>query len=89
VTRIACIDSSFSSVMRFLMTAQLKRREMVTAHVHLVSRTSSAESLMVVANNTPLAHRDPVGRRVRNCIIAGNAIVWVAIIAALIGAFSF
>jgi hypothetical protein len=72
------------------MTARLKRREMVTAHVHLVSRTTSAESLIAEhANNTPRERLDPVDRRLRNLIIAGNAIVWVAIIAALIGAFSF
>jgi hypothetical protein len=65
---------------------------MVTAHVHLVSRTTSAESLMIAehANNTARERRlDPVDRRLRNLIIAGNAIVWVAIIAALLGAFSF
>jgi hypothetical protein len=72
------------------MTAQLKRREMATAHVHLVSRTTFAESLMIAerANNTPRKRPDPVDRRLRNLIIAGNAIVWVAIIAALVG-FSF
>jgi hypothetical protein len=72
------------------MTARLKRREMATAHVHLVSRTTSAEPLMIAehANKTPQERLAPVDRRLRNLIIAGNAIVWVAIIAALIRAFS-
>jgi hypothetical protein len=72
------------------MTAQLKRREVATAYVHLVSRTTSAELMIAEqANNTPPRERlAPVDRRLRNLIIAGNAIVWIAIIAALIAAFS-
>ena len=73
------------------MTARLKRREMATAHVHLVSsRTTSAESPMIAkhANDTPRELPDPVDRRLRNLIIAGNAIVWIAIITALFVMFS-
>jgi hypothetical protein len=40
------------------------------------------------ANKTPQERLAPVDRRLRNLIIAGNAIVWIAIIAALIRAFS-
>jgi hypothetical protein len=41
------------------------------------------------ANNIPKERLAPVDRRLRNLIIAGNAIVWVAIIGALVGAFCF
>jgi hypothetical protein len=41
------------------------------------------------ANNTPRERLDPVDRRLRNLIITGNAIVWIAIIVTLICAFSF
>ena len=40
------------------------------------------------ANNVPPERRDPVDRSLRNLIIAGNAIVWIAIITALIVSLS-
>jgi hypothetical protein len=40
------------------------------------------------ANDTPRELPDPVDRRLRNLIIAGNAIVWIAIITALFVMFS-
>jgi hypothetical protein len=36
------------------------------------------------ADNTPREQREPIDRRLRNLILAGNAFVWIAIIAALI-----
>ena len=74
------------------MTARLERREMAKAHVHLVSsRTTSAELLTIAEhqNDARREQEDPTDRRLRNCIIMGNGIVWVAIVVALIGAFSF
>jgi hypothetical protein len=71
------------------MNATLKRREMATAHVHLTSRAASAEPLMIAkhardASREQREQREPVDRRLRNLIIAGNAIVWIGIITALI-----
>jgi hypothetical protein len=68
------------------MNATLKRREMATAHVHLTSRAASAEPLMIAkhARDASREQREPVDRRLRNLIIAGNAIVWIGIITALI-----
>jgi hypothetical protein len=40
------------------------------------------------ANETPRKMPDPVDRRLRNLILAGNAIVWIAIITALVVMFS-
>ena len=40
------------------------------------------------SNNAAQERCEPVDRRLRNYIIAGNAIVWLAIIGALIFAFS-
>jgi hypothetical protein len=69
------------------MIAKLQRAETTAAHESLVSETSSREAPMIADRadcrvlQLPHPKRDPPNRRLRNQILAANAIAWIAIIA--------
>ena len=65
------------------MSAKLQKIETAAANKSLVSEKFSREAPMIVedANCSVLEQHDPSGRKLRNRLIAANAIAWIAIIA--------
>ncbi len=65
------------------MVATLQKAEPTAADEPLVSETFSREASMIVdhADSRILQRHDPSGLRLRNRIIAANAIAWIIIIA--------
>jgi hypothetical protein len=68
------------------MIAKLQRAETTAAHESLVSETSSREAAMIAEHadrrvlQLPHPKRDPPDRKLRNQLLAANAIAWIAII---------
>jgi hypothetical protein len=65
------------------MSAKLQKIETAEANESLVSEKFSREAPMIAedADCSVLERHDPSGRRLRNRLIAANAIAWIAIIA--------
>jgi hypothetical protein len=72
------------------MIAKLRKVEETVADEPLVLETSSREAPMISerADCRELQRHDPTARRLRNRLLAANAIAWIAIIA-LIRLFFF
>ncbi len=64
------------------MTAKLRKVEETVANEPLVLEPSSREAPMIAehADCRLLQQQDPSGRRLRNRVIAANAIAWIVIV---------
>lgn len=63
------------------MTAKLRKVEETVANEPLVLEPSSREAPMIAEHaDCRLLQQDPSGRRLRNRIIAANAIAWIVIV---------
>jgi hypothetical protein len=64
------------------MIAKLQRAATAAANESLVSETSSREASMIAerADGRLLQQPDLSGRRLRNRLIAANAVAWIAIV---------
>src|SRR4051794_23006564 len=67
---------------RDFMTAELQGSEPATAAIKAQSQINSAEPAMIAehAEGMPLTPCDPNGRRLRNRLLAANALAWIIIL---------